>query len=42
MVIWLFSTREMEVITSMPSIPARLSSRGWVIWDSTISAVAPR
>ncbi len=42
MEIWLRSAREMEDSTSMPSMPARESSRGLVTWDSMISAEAPR
>ncbi len=41
-VIWLFSWRLMEESTSTPSMPASESSRGLVIWDSMISAEAPR
>jgi len=40
-VIWLFSARLMEDITSMPSMPERESSRIWVTWLSMISAEAP-
>ena len=41
-VIWLRSAREMDVITSMPSMPAMESSSGLVTADSTISLEAPR
>jgi hypothetical protein len=40
--IWLFSWREIEVMTSTPSMPASESSSGLLICDSTISAEAPR
>lgn len=40
-VIWLVSDRLIDDITSMPSMPDRLSSSGWVTWLSTISALAP-
>jgi hypothetical protein len=40
--IWLFSCREIEVMTSTPSIPASESSSGLLICDSMISAEAPR
>ena len=40
-VIWLCSAREIDVSTSMPSIPASESSSGLVIWDSTTSELAP-
>ncbi len=35
------SERDVEVITSTPSIPASESSRTFVICDSTTSALAP-
>src|SRR6185503_9963252 len=41
-VIWLFSARLIEVITSTPSMPERDSSSGCVIWLSITSALAPR
>jgi hypothetical protein len=40
--IWLFSAREIEVMTSTPSMPASESSSGLVTCDSMISAEAPR
>src|SRR3954468_19423326 len=41
-VIWEFSERENDVITSTPSMPASESSSTLVICDSTTSALAPR
>jgi len=40
--IWLFSCREIEVMTSTPSMPASESSSGLLTCDSMISADAPR
>jgi hypothetical protein len=40
-VTWLTSSRLTDLMTLMPSMPARESSRGWVIWLSTTSALAP-
>ena len=41
-VIWLLSWREIEVMTSTPSMPASESSSGLETRDSMISAEAPR
>ena len=41
MVIWLDSWRLIEVMTSMPSMPASESSSTCVTWLSTMAAQAP-
>ena len=40
-VIWLTSSREMDLMVLMPSIPDKESSSGCVIWLSTTCALAP-